>query len=720
MTQARPMPPRRRAGPAWPERLAARLGRWSISLSPRAVSLGEGLRAAAACALVVLVMELLHWPALSWAAIAALWTCLADPGGPGQERARLMAGYAAVSTLCAVAGAVSGGLGWPVAAVLLFLCTFLGGLGRLYGAAITQAGALAVVAFAVAADQPVHSAGAALEFGLIFAAGCLWALLLSLTLWRIHPFRPSRLALAGAFRALAALCADLDRVVAGDRRENAWGEHVGRHRRAVRLAIENARAALEQLLRARGLRDAVGRLLIGLETAERLFALLIALEDRLEEQEQRPGPQGEMPDPASDPAPDWRAARRRLRQLAVVLLRQSRLLEAGRPPDARLRAALSRLEAMAASKEGRDGDGLRAMAAAMRGLVDNAPAGTPAPQPRQAHRSWVLLLANLRWESLVFRHALRSAVLVTGVMVLAHLLRLPQAYWATMAVILVQQPEIATTWPRALERAVGSVLGGLLAALLGWVLDGPLALTLAIFPLAIATLAVRGVSYALFVLFLTPLFVLLVDLTMPGASHAGLAGLRAFNNVLGSVVALAGAMLLWPERAPQRLRLALAGALEAHARYAALAFGPSPDPAATEAARRAAGLASVNAEALRERAAQEPWVRAGGQGGGGEARQEAAGAALLLLRRLAGASTAAWLQPAPHSQGGSQDGGGRGGEAEFGRRLAAGLEALAEALRAGRTPPEPAWPPEDGLAPEQRRALRQARLLQQAGARYLG
>ncbi|BFL64273.1 Integral membrane protein [Roseomonas mucosa] len=700
MTPARPRPiARRRAGPAWPERLSARLGRWSISLSPRAVSLGEGLRAAAACALVVLVMELLHWPALSWAAIAALWTCLADPGGPGRERARLMAGYAAVSTLCALAGAVSGGLGWPFAAALLCLCTFLGGLGRLYGAAITQAGALAVVAFAVAADQPVHSAGAALEFGLIFAGGCLWALLLSLTLWRIHPFRPSRLALAAAFRDLAALCADLDRLLAEGSTENAWGEHAGRHRRAVRLSIENARAALEQLLRARGLRDAVGRLLIGLETAERLFALLIALEDRLEEQGQRPTP------------PDRRAARRQLRQLAVVLLRQSRLMEAGQPPDARLRAALARLEAMPAAPESEAGEGLHAMAAALRGMIDNAPAGPPAPQPRQAHRFWVLLLANLRWESLVFRHALRSAVLVTGVMVLAHLLELPQAYWATMAVILVQQPEIATTWPRALERAVGSVLGGLAAAFLGWVLEGPLALTLAIFPLAMATLAVRGVSYALFVFFLTPLFVLLVDLTVPGASHAGLAGLRAFNNVLGSVIALAGAMLLWPERAPQRLRLALAGALEAHARYAALAFGPDADRAATEAARRAAGLASVNAEALRERAAREPWGQVGEHGGEGERRQEAAGTALLLLRRLAGASTAVWLQSARHS---------RSGDPAFGRQLAAGLEAVAAALRAGRASPEPAWPPEEGLSPEQRRALRQARLLQQAGARYLG
>ncbi|WP_147290893.1 FUSC family protein [Roseomonas gilardii] len=699
MTPARPMAPRGGTGPAWPERLATRLGRWSISLSPRAVSLGEGLRAAAACALVVLAMELLHWPALSWAAIAALWTCLADPGGPGRERARLLVGYAAVSTFCALAGAISGGLGWPVAAVLLFLCTFLGGLGRLYGAAITQAGVLAVVAFAVAADQPVHSAGAALEFGLIFAGGCLWALLLSLTLWRIHPFRPSRLALAGAFRELSALCADLDRLLAEGAPESAWGEHVGRHRRAVRLSIENARAALEQLLRARGLRDAVGRLLIGLETAERLFALLIVLEDRLEEQGER------------FRAPDRAAARRRLRQLAVVLLRQSRLLEAGRPPDARLRAALARLEAMPAPSDGGDSESLRAMMAALRGLIDNAPAAAPVTQPRQAHGFWVLLLANLRWESLVFRHALRSAVLVTGVMVLAHLLRLPQAYWATMAVILVQQPEIATTWPRALERAVGSVLGGLLAALLGWVLDGPVALTLAIFPLAMATMAVRGVGYALFVFFLTPLFVLLVDLTAPGASHAGLAGLRAFNNVLGSVVALAGAMLLWPERAPQRLRLALAGAVSAHARYAALAFAANPDPAATEAARRVAGLASVNAEALRERAAQEPWGRLGAREG--EARQEAAGTVLLLLRRLAGASTAAWLRPAPQAR-----------TADFGAALAAGLESVAEALRAGRAPPESAWPPEDapeeGLAPEQRRALRQARLLRQAGARYLG
>ena len=56
------------------------------------------------------------------------------------------------------------------------------------------------------------------------------------------------------------------------------------------------------------------------------------------------------------------------------------------------------------------------------------------------------------------------------------------------------QPYFALTYARAIERVLGTLLGGLVAALVGLVCTTPLAIAVAMFPLAIAAFAVRGVS----------------------------------------------------------------------------------------------------------------------------------------------------------------------------------------------------------------------------------
>jgi uncharacterized membrane protein YccC len=279
---------------------------------------------------------------------------------------------------------------------------------------------------------------------------------------------------------------------------------------------------------------------------------------------------------------------------------------------------------------------------------------------------------------------------------LSHILGLPYAYWMAMAVVLVLQPSVATTWPRALERAVGSVLGGALAALLGLVLHSPLALTAAVFPLAIATMAVRPVNYGLFVFFLTPLFVLVIELSQPGSIEPALAWMRALYNVLGSAIGVLGGLLLWPSREGRQLRPALAAAIEANGRYAALAFAPDRDEAAIEAARRAAGLASGNAEAVHGRTLLEAWWQ--------RDALDAALSIVILARQLAGAAAAAWL----HRPDGAED-------AAFGRWIGAETAALAEALRRGTALPT-AVPPPDGAAgdPERSRLMQEVVLLRAA------
>ncbi len=671
--------------------MSTSLIRAAIAVSPRSLSLGEGLRAAASCAVVVAAAGQLQAPILAWAAIAAFWICLADPGGPNRDRVRALAGFALLSGAFAMAGAAAAAQGWPWATAVVFLCALIGSAVRVHGAAARQIGILAVVACVVAVDHPTPTLTALAEFGAAYLGGCAWAMLLALSIWRIHPFRPARTGVATVYRSLAAMTAALARLDAGAAPRD-WVLHAQRYRQAVRTAIEAGRATLDRTLRGRGLAAPLERLLLALDRAERVFGRLIALGDL--RQHAAPGE-----------AERREAERLALRRLAMVLYRQGHAFAAGREEAAPWRRSLDRLDGLIATLgDGPVAAGLRAVAGQLRSAED-APAGEArATIGPAARRQWLApLRAQLSWRSEILRHALRCAVATAGAVMLSHILGLPYAYWMAMAVVLVLQPSVATTWPRALERAVGSVAGGALAALLGLVLHTPLALTAAVFPLAIATMAVRPVNYGLFVFFLTPLFVLVIELSQPGASQPALAGMRALYNVLGSAIGVLGGLLLWPSREGRQLRPALAQAIEANGRYAALAFAPGRDESAIEDARRAAGLASGNAEAAHARTLLEAWWQ--------HDALDAALSIVILARQLAGAASAAWLH--------RPDAGGRAGDAAFGQWVGAETAALAGALRQGTALPVAAPPPDGAAADPERSRLLQEVLLLRAAAEHL-
>lgn len=138
---------------------------------------------------------------------------------------------------------------------------------------------------------------------------------------------------------------------------------------------------------------------------------------------------------------------------------------------------------------------------------------------------------------------LRRAIAVLAVYALAHWQHMPAIHWATMAALVVTHGETRTgggNWPRASERMIGSLLGTAVAlALLHIPAAAPVRYA-EVYALAAATLALRKVNYTLFVCFLTPLFVLVVGMIMPGPGGATLAAARAADNLLGSLVAALG------------------------------------------------------------------------------------------------------------------------------------------------------------------------------------
>jgi uncharacterized membrane protein YccC len=633
-------PPRRP-----PRTSAPDLARLPIGLNLRAINLAEGIRAALSVAVIIAINERLHWPALNEAALAALWTCLCDPGGPIRRRLPILLSFTALGALITVGVGLTRGLGMPVALPLGAFGLFALAFSRVYGLAPQQLGLLLGFALILALDRPLPDLAIAAALGAGFIGGGLWATVLTLVIWRVHPFLPARHAVAKVYRLLAALAADLrtvlslGNVLSAGHDTARWEAHAREHRRAVREAIEAARGIMFDTLRARGAGGVRGaHSLIRLEAADQMFGALIALTDLAE-----PGTQAER-----------QSASRLLRRLRPLLLLLGRAIVTD---DAALNPQIGRsIDAMAAEAAALPAtDRLRpianriverlriahTLALPQNFLPGTDAAGRPAPLLQRVLQP---VRANLDWRSPALRHAVRISVVATPALAFTMVRFNPYDHWLTITIVATMQPYFALTYTRALERVGGTALGGMVAALVGLVCTTPLAIAAAMFPLAVVALAVRAVSLGLFMAAVTPLIVLLVESGQPGTSEWAIAAARFGFTTLGGVIAVVANFVLWPSWEPQRLGQEARAAIGAHGAYAAaaLAFLAGEIPVgAVDRARRAAGMASNSLEASISRALTEP-------GATGRDRLEAALVIDAALRRVAGRLSAMQLDPGFH------------------------------------------------------------------------
>jgi uncharacterized membrane protein YccC len=617
-----------RAGPS------ADLGRLPLTLNLRAVSIAEGVRAALSVAVIIALSDWLAQPLLLAAALGSLLTCMADVGGPIRRRVPVLLGFAVLGGVVTAAMGMARAGGFWVALPVGVGGLFCLAMARIYGQAGMQMGGLLSAVLVLGLDRPLSPLAAG-TLGALFLAGGLWAVLLTMVIWRTHPFLPARRAVGAAYRELAGMVADLRILIgSGTTDDAAWERHARAHRRRVREAIEAARAETLDAVRAMGAaNNRSAQSLIRLEAADQIFGAVIALSEHLEQ------------NVAARPACD--RVLRRLRPLLVVLgrtvvddvvklepLRRSlaqiaadvSALPEPSPERAILEAAVERLR----------------VAATLAAPADYMP-GTSLDGKRPSLRLRVLgpLKANLSWQSLPLRHALRA--IAVGAPALAYTLIWfnPYAHWLTITIVVTMQPYFAATFTRAIERIGGTVLGGLLAALVGVFCHTPLSMLVALFPLCVLALAIRTVSYGLFMVGLTPLVVLLVEIGEPGQSEWVIAGMRTGFTLAGGLLALAGSYLLWPSWEPARLRREVAAGIAAHGSYAEAELAyllAETDAAAVERARRAAGLSTNNIEASVSRALLEPAT----------ASRDDLEATMVIdaaLRRFAGRLTAMQLDP---------------------------------------------------------------------------
>ncbi len=613
----------------------ADLTRLPVGLDARAISLREGLRAGLAVAALVAAAYAFHAPILLECGLGALLTCFGDAGGPVRRRIPALLAFAVFGAVLTAGMGLArqfGFLALPLASFGIFCC----GFARIYSQNAWQAGNLLSVVLVLALDHRFPTLRAALPLSLAFLGGALWALLMTMAIWRLHPNHPARQAVAHIYTALGALCAGLARRAEDGGGVADWDALARSHRRAVRDRIEEARTAIGDRLRAGGTHSRpAAQALLRMEAADQIFALLIALTDQAQADQAQAGG-----GPAAGAELRAYAA-----TLAALLRDIAPAIEAD--ADAALPGLTGRLAALpepsgAAARRLTQALGERLMAALL--LTGTHEVALPAaPSPPWSDRILSPIRANLTWRSTALRHAARAATIATIGFAITFAHPTSTQHWLTITLVLTLQPYYAATLQRALERIGGTVAGGLLAAAITLVCRSPAAIALATLPLSVAALAVRGVNYGVYVSLLTPLIVLLAELALPAGGLA-IAEMRALYTLIGGLLAVAGALLLWPSWEPDRLRQELRATIAAHAAYAraAMDFLLGAGPAASiDRARRNAGMASNNLEASLNRALLEPRRD--------RARLQQALVVDAALRRLAGRLLA--LQFGPHPQG---------------------------------------------------------------------
>jgi uncharacterized membrane protein YccC len=592
--------------PPTPLRRALTDVRAATALAPTRPAYAAGLRAAIATVVPLLVAQLLVIPGGTWLSLAGFTGTLANKGGPYRTRAASMGALTLAGALAVALGTLSAGR-MPLAVLLTFAVAVTCSLARVWGSAGASVGTSALNLFVIALAFPPRDHHEALTRAGLVLLGGLWAMLVSLVLWPLSPYRPVRLAVAACYRALARYAADVARWASeGAMRVPPELPPVGV---AVRLALEDARAALAATRRgAPGESGPGDRLVVLREIVDQLFGNLVALAEVIET----------VPRETRDAAVQA-ALRESLDAVAASLRDLADIIEAdGDAAPAAIGWGGSPVRRAVAVSPAADSDSTRHLYLQAAELLDRlaqytrvaadtlADVHPPAVvegmvdfgDPDSRTSPFAAVRAILAPDSVILRYALRLGLVTAAAVWLTWALDLKRGYWVTITIVIILQPYTGATTLRAMQRVLGTVVGGALTALLGALFHDPWAILGLAFVFSGTCVALLPLNYAAFSVFLTPTFVLLAE---ANAGDWHLAGLRIVNTLIGGALSLVGARLLWPTPEWNRLPSYMAASLRANRDYLRTVvelFGDRSARAgrALREARRQSGLAVANAD----------------------------------------------------------------------------------------------------------------------------
>jgi len=590
-------------------------------LTRTAPAIEAGLRAGIGMSLPIFIGIAAGQAAVGIMAAFGCWfTLLADIGGTYGQKAKAMLAANLVGALALLVGGWVGHL--PELALLVTAAwVFVGGLVPLFGSVAAQVSLLSSVMLVVAVGT-MGRVDALSQSGWSLVGGA-WATALSLGVWSIHPNRPVREAVSKLYFTLSTLLQNGVAWVAQPKDESRWGTQ---SLSGFTQDLETARSVWAAVrTKSNGLSESERQLLVAQENAQQSVRSVIAYLEALEVLA------CDIPESEGVVLRLTSAFAATAQNLAASILKRQR----PRSPTA-MEEALAALDTIFNERRAKSFEepaqyrGLASLGKFLRhasvlagqfrrltevlGQAERIPL-EPSTTISQATAELTsrpnfgkILLANLNTRSLPLRHACRVTLLTVATQALGLLLSWPRAYWVPIAVLIILKADYGGTISRAIQRVIGTTLGGLIAAGLATQVQHVELQGVLIALLAFFAFTVRPLNYGVFTIVLTPLFMVIVNLLDEGDWQVSL--LRIGYTVLGGIICLAGGYVLLPHWERTRLPAQIVKAIRANLFYFQrvmdLYIQRSEISADIDRAHGAAELENANASAATQRLLAEP------------------------------------------------------------------------------------------------------------------
>ena len=185
--------------------------------------------------------------------------------------------------------------------------------------------------------------------------------------------------------------------------------------------------------------------------------------------------------------------------------------------------------------------------------------GDMTPFMTQQRYEWRLLVSHLRWESPVFRFALRlSLAIAASLLVAAHLPYESHAYWLILTIVVILKPSFSMTRQRRTDRVIGTLVGCVLTAIILRFVQAPVALIGFLFLASVAAPAFMNVKYRYTAIAVSTQALLQIHLIAPAGGQVIVE--RLLDTVIGAAIATLFSFVLpsWEYRSlPQLMRSVL-------------------------------------------------------------------------------------------------------------------------------------------------------------------
>ena len=577
-----------------------------------------------------------HPAASAIAVIAALFVGMVDGGGAYRQKATAMLAATIGTTVALlIANLVSSNL-W-LAIPTTFLVMFIAGLAGLFGTTAATVSLVISIMFIVSLAKFASFPDwfAVLEQCALCLAGGIWAMVLSLGLWVLRPYTPVIQAAANCYATLSKFLGMAREIPLTVEERRKWAEQLLQAQDSVTQDVISARSVWSAVWTGRETADLRGnQLLVLIEDANQITNSVVALIELLAIASDR----SLLKQLHREIQQVMEQSARAVQILSDALVKGKNVVGLGdldRAIEALeyqwqiLRSQVLNQASMAQADDYADLVSIGKIVSSLKALAEqihtDAEIATDLERgegrsiaeldiyrPMQPERFSIIemLRNNLTFDSVVFRHALRLALIVTTAELLASLLQVPTGYWVTLTAIVALKPSFGDTSERTVQRVLGTTLGGIFGIALVALIHNPWVILACILVLLVTAMSVRSLSYGIFITLLTPVIILLLNVTSKGGWEIG--ALRIVDSLIGGTLALLGSYLLFPSWERQQLPTQLATTIRANLAYfqqvAASYLNPEQKPS-TETMRNLrhqAALNNANAAAAAQRLFSEP------------------------------------------------------------------------------------------------------------------